>query len=133
MTGDNTKKILIVDDEAYIRLLIEQSLEDLQVGELEILHASDGLEALGLLQAERPDLVFLDLMLPGLSGFEVCRIVKQELKLQEIFIVILTAKGQLYDRQQSEAVGADIFMTKSFDPDELLGLATRVLSARSGD
>lgn len=129
MSQSNPKKILIVDDEAYIRLLIEQTLEDLQGGEVEILHAGDGAEALEMIQAEYPRLVFLDVMIPNMSGYEVCRTVKRELKLEDIFIVILTAKGQRYDRQLSEEVGADVFMTKSFDPDELLALAKKVLAA----
>lgn len=129
MSQPDPKKILIVDDEAYIRLLIEQTLEDLQDGEVEILHAGDGAEALEMIQAEHPRLVFLDVMIPNINGYEVCRTVKRDLKLEDIFIVILTAKGQRYDRQLSEEAGADIFMTKSFDPDELLALAKKVLAA----
>jgi DNA-binding response OmpR family regulator len=121
------QKILIVDDEAYIRLLIEQALEDLEEDGVEIFHAGDGDEALRLVQEEQPRLVFLDVMIPNRNGFEVCRVIKHELKLKDVFVVILTAKGQRNDRQLSEEAGADIFLTKSFDPDELLALTKKVL------
>jgi len=120
-------KVLIVDDEAHIRLLIEQTLEDLEDEGVELLVASDGEEALDIIQAERPRLVFLDVMMPRMNGFEVCRTVKREWGLQDVTIVMLTAKGQESDRQQGEAVGADTYMTKPFDPDELLALTEQVL------
>jgi len=120
-------KVLIVDDEAHIRLLIEQTLEDLEDEGVELLVASDGEEALEIIQAERPPLVFLDVMMPKMSGFEVCRTVKREWGLQDVTIVMLTAKGQESDRQKGEAVGADTYITKPFDPDELLKLTEQVL------
>ena len=120
-------KVLIVDDEAHIRLLIEQTLEDLEDKGVELLVASDGEEALEIIQAERPSLVFLDVMMPKMSGFEVCQTVKREWGLQGVTIVMLTAKGQESDRQKGEAVGADTYMTKPFDPDELLKLTEQVL------
>ena len=126
-------KILIVDDEAHIRLLIEQTLEDLEAEDLEILEADNGQEALRLIQEAQPSLVFLDVMIPVMSGFEVCRIVKRELKMEQVYIVILTAKGQEFDRRVGEEAGADCYMTKPFDPDELLDLAVKVLSADGPD
>lgn len=129
MQNNSTSKILIVDDEAHIRRLIEQTLEDLDEQDLEILEADNGQDALRLIQQEKPRLVFLDVMIPVISGFEVCRIVKRELRLEEVYVVILTAKGQVYDQQVGEEVGANIYMTKPFDPDELLELAGEVLSS----
>lgn len=120
-------KILIVDDEAHLRLLIEQSLEDLEAEGVQILTAADGQAGLELIQAELPNLVFLDVMMPRLNGFDVCQAVKQRLQLDGVYIVLLTAKGQEYDRQRGAAVGADLYVTKPFDPDELLALARRVL------
>ena len=129
MSGEPARKIMIADDEAYIRLLIEQTLEDLEDEGVKILTATDGNEALRLIQEERPQIVFLDVMMPKMSGFEVCRKVKRELNMSDVFIVILTAKGQEVDRQVSQEVGADLYMTKPFDPDELLDLAARVIGA----
>jgi len=129
VAGSKGTKILIVDDEAHIRLLIEQTLEDLEAEDLEILEADNGQDALRLIQEERPRLVFLDVMIPVMSGFDVCRIVKRELQMEQVTIVILTAKGQEFDRRVGEEAGADFYMTKPFDPDELLELAVKVLSA----
>lgn len=120
-------KILIVDDEPHIRLLIEQTLEDLEDQGVELLLATNGEEALGIIQAERPPLVFLDVMMPKMNGFEVCHTVKREWGLQDVTIVMLTAKGQESDRQKGEAVGADTYVTKPFDPDELLELTEQIL------
>jgi DNA-binding response OmpR family regulator len=120
-------KILIVDDEPHIRLLIEQTLEDLEDQGVELLLATNGEEALDVIQAERPPLVFLDVMMPKLNGFEVCHTVKREWGLQDVTIVMLTAKGQESDRQKGEAVGADTYVTKPFDPDELLELTEQIL------
>ena len=120
-------KILIADDEAYIRLLIAQTLEDLPGGEAEILTAEDGAAALDLIRRERPALVFLDVMMPQINGYEVCRAVKQDELLRSTYVVILTAKGQEFDRQRGREAGADVFITKPFDPDELLELAAAAL------
>ena len=120
-------KILIVDDEAHIRSLIQQTLEELEDEGVELLTASNGVEALELIKAERPRLVFLDVMMPKMNGFDVCRSVKRELGLGGVHIVLLTAKGQEIDRQKGDEVGADVYMTKPFDPDALLAHARQVL------
>lgn len=128
MANESSRKILIVEDEAYIRLLIEQTLEELEEQGIEIVEAENGEDALRLIQEIRPKLVFLDVMIPRINGFEVCRIIKRELKITDTIIVILTAKGQEYDRQIGEDAGANLYMTKPFDPDELLELAAKVFS-----
>ena len=120
-------KILIVDDEAHIRSLIQQTLEELEDEGVELLTADNGQTALELITAERPRLVFLDVMMPKMNGFEVCRAVKRELGLDDVHIVMLTAKGQEIDRQKGEEVGADVYMTKPLDPDQLLARARAVL------
>ncbi|HEY4691365.1 MAG TPA: response regulator [Anaerolineae bacterium] len=120
-------KILIVDDETHIRLLIEQTLEELADAGIDILTADNGEEALRLIQAERPRLVFLDVMMPRLNGFDVCRTVKRDLGMSDVYVVMLTAKGQGYDKRRGEEAGADVYMTKPFDPDELLEKARAVL------
>lgn len=121
------RKILIVDDEAHIRLLLEQTLEDLEDEGVILLTAADGEEALKAIRAERPSLVFLDVMMPRINGFDVCHTVKREMQLIEVKVVLLTAKGQEYDKQRGEEVGADLYVTKPFDPDAILQLAQRVL------
>ena len=121
------KKILIVDDEPHIRMLIEQTLEELEDEGVEFLTAENGEQALQIISTERPALVFLDVMMPKMNGMEVCRRVKKELALDDVYIVLLTAKGQEVDRMKGQEVGADIYMTKPFDPETLLTKARTVL------
>ena len=120
-------KILIVDDEAHLRMLIQQTLEELEDEGVELLTASDGEAALEVVRTEAPQLVFLDVMMPKLSGFDVCSRVKHTLGLKEVYIVLLTAKGQEFDKQKGMEAGADLYMTKPFDPDALLARARTVL------
>jgi DNA-binding response OmpR family regulator len=122
-----TKKILIAEDEAHIRLLIEQSLEELEDEGVEILTAADGAEALALVRSERPDLVLLDVMMPKMDGFEVCRRLREDPDNATTRVIFLTAKGQEYDRVRGEGMGADGYMTKPFNPDKLLATACAAL------
>jgi two-component system alkaline phosphatase synthesis response regulator PhoP len=121
------QKILIVDDEAHIRMLIEQTLEELEDEGVEFLTAENGEIALEIIREEKPNLVFLDVMMPKMNGMEVCRKVKKELEMNDVFIVLLTAKGQELDRLKGQEVGADVYMTKPFDPEVILGKAKEVL------
>lgn len=122
-----SKKILIVDDEAHIRMLIEQTLEELEDEGVEFLTAENGEVALEVIREENPQLVFLDVMMPKLNGMEVCRRVKIEEGMKDIYIVLLTAKGQEADKQKGLDMGADVYMTKPFDPERLLEKAKEVL------
>lgn len=121
------KKILIVDDEAHIRMLIGQTLEELEDEGVEFLTADNGASALELIQSEKPNLVFLDVMMPRMNGMDVCQKVKKELAIDDVYIILLTAKGQELDRQRGQEVGADVYMTKPFDPEVLLSKAKEVL------
>lgn len=121
------RKLLIVDDEAHIRMLIEQTLEDLEDEGVELLMATNGEEALNIIQNEKPNLVFLDVMMPRMNGMEVCYKVKKELQMSGVYIILLTAKGQEVDRQKGMDMGADRYMTKPFDPDEMITIAEEIL------
>jgi DNA-binding response OmpR family regulator len=121
------RKILIAEDELHIRLLIEQSIEELEDEGVEILTASDGEEALMAIRAERPDLVLLDVMMPKMNGFEVCEQIRQEPELVATKVVMLTAKGQEYDRKRGKEAGVDQYLTKPFNPDQLLAIARRAI------
>ncbi|MHB1698402.1 MAG: response regulator [bacterium] len=120
-------KILIADDEPHIRLLMEQTLEDVEDEGVELLIAKDGEEALEIIKSHKPDLVFLDVMMPKMSGFEVCYEVKVNLKISDIYIILLTAKGQEVDRLKGAEVGADLYMTKPFNPDDVVSKAREIV------
>lgn len=120
-------KVLIVDDEPFIRLLLEQTLEELEDEGVELVTADNGETALDIIRAESPEIVFLDVMMPKMNGFDVCNAVKNDLGLSGVYIVLLTAKGQEFDKQKGIDVGADIYMTKPFNPDEVLAKAREIL------
>ena len=124
--------VLIVDDEQHIRLLIEQALEELEDDGVELLTAPDGEVALDVVRNQLPQLVFLDVTMPKVNGFDVCRTIKEDLGLAGTYVVMLTAKGQAYDRERGLEVGADLYLTKPFDPDELLAIARRALGLDAG-
>jgi CheY-like chemotaxis protein len=119
--------VLIVDDEQHIRLLIEQTLEELEDDGVELITARDGEEALDAVANQHPDLVFLDVMMPKRDGYEVCRAIKGDPATAGTTIFLLTAKGQAVDREQGLAAGADDYLTKPFDPDDLLRRARTAL------
>lgn len=121
------QKILIVDDEAHVRLLLEQTFEGFEDDGVELLMSTNGEEALNIIRTEKPQLVILDIMMPKMNGFDVCNVVKNELGLDEVYIVMLTAKGQEFDKLKGQEVGANTYMTKPFDPDELIELAENIL------
>jgi two-component system alkaline phosphatase synthesis response regulator PhoP len=122
--------ILIVDDERHIRLLIEQSLEDLADAGVTLLIAGTGEEAIEVVRNQHPDLVFLDVSLPGMSGFDVCRAVKRDAELADTRVILLTGKGQQRDREEGALAGADGYVMKPFDPDELLAIARDAVGVR---
>jgi two-component system, OmpR family, alkaline phosphatase synthesis response regulator PhoP len=119
--------VLIVDDEHHIRLLIEQTLEELADDGVELLTAADGEEALVVVENQHPDLAFLDVSMPKRDGYDVCRTIKHDLGLADTRVVLLTARGQAADRERGTAAGADLYLTKPFDPDELLARARELL------
>jgi DNA-binding response OmpR family regulator len=113
----NKKRILVVDDEAHIIELVRVCLEDT---DYDVIEAYDGLEALNLARSEKPDLILLDVMMPKMDGYEVCRTLKAEDDTRIIPIVMLTAKGQEVDKVKGFQSGADSYMTKPFSPLRLL-------------
>jgi DNA-binding response OmpR family regulator len=121
-------KILIVDDEAHIRLLLEQTLEGFEDEGVELLSASDGKKALELVLKEKPEIVFLDIMMPEVNGYDVCLKVKSEYRLTKTFIIMLTAKGQEADQRKGFDCGANMYMTKPFNPDLVIKKVSEVLN-----
>ncbi|WP_029898774.1 response regulator [Desulfohalovibrio reitneri] len=124
-------KILIVDDEVHIRMLLEQTLEELEDDYgVEILTAGDGEEGMRIIRDQRPEVVFLDIMMPRMNGYEVTRLVTEEEGLDSVRIVLLTAKGQEADKKHGMEAGAEMYMTKPFDPDRVLQVAMELLGLR---
>jgi DNA-binding response OmpR family regulator len=122
------RRIVIVDDEIHIRTLLEQSLEELEEDyDVEILTAENGQEGLEVVKETRPGLVLLDVMMPMMNGYDVCKAIRDDPDLAKVQVILLTAKGQEADRERGVEVGATRYMTKPFDPDELLEIAKDML------
>ncbi len=121
-----SRKILVVDDEEAISLALEFLL---QRAGYEVAVASEGNEALEKVVTWHPDLVLLDIMMPGRDGFEVCQAVRERSDLpRQPKIVMLTAKGREIDRTKGLAVGADDYLVKPFSTEELLERVARHLA-----
>ncbi|MGV8121123.1 MAG: response regulator [Vulcanimicrobiota bacterium] len=119
------EKILVVDDERNIVELLKYNLE--KEG-YEVLSAYDGFEAVNIAKQDRPDLIILDIMLPGQGGLEVCRILRKETKIP---IIMATAKGEEIDKILGLELGADDYVTKPFSPRELVARVKAVLRRTS--
>jgi DNA-binding response OmpR family regulator len=120
------KKILIVDDEEKVRKLVEVTLS---VGKLDILHASSGDDAVKIAREAKPDIILLDIMMPGrLDGFDVCRLLKKDPDTKDIYVIMLTAKGQQADKERGLALGADEYFVKPFSPMELMDKIDSILA-----
>ena len=120
-------RILVVDDEPQNLELMEAILQD---AEYEVFSALGGEEALALAHEKRPDLIILDLMMPGLSGFEVCARIKMDPQTGGIPVLFVTALNQIADKERALAVGGDDFLTKPIQYAELLARAEALLKVR---
>ena len=118
------EKIMVVDDEEDIQELVRYNLER---NGYEVSCVSSGEEAIDEIRSFRPDLLILDLMLPGIDGFEVCRTLKNDPKAEHIPIVMLTAKGEESDVVTGLELGAEDYIVKPFSPQVLLARARAVL------
>ncbi|HEY2923197.1 MAG TPA: response regulator [Candidatus Binatia bacterium] len=118
------QKILVVEDEPDIRKLVQYNLVQER---FKVLEAEDGEQALKILQRDRPNLLILDLMLPGLSGIELCRILRDRTDTARLPILMLTAKAGETDRVLGLEMGADDYLTKPFSPRELVARVRAIL------
>ena len=120
------KRVLVVDDDRVIQQLLEVNLEleGYQVAGT----ASDGQEAIAMASKLKPDLIILDIMMPKMDGLEVCRELKADPKLAKIPVVLLSARAQDLDIREGLDIGADAYLTKPFDPVELLDVVGRLLA-----
>lgn len=111
-------KIMIVDDDPNIGLLVEMTLR--KKGNFDIINCSSGEMALERLAKEQPDLILLDIMMPGIDGYEVCRTIKESPETKFISVIMLSARREMGDKIKGMDLGADDYIVKPFDPDELL-------------
>ena len=119
-----SKKVLIVDDEPDLLEMVQISLE---TEGYDCLVAYDGFRALDRALKEKPDLIILDVMLPGLNGYKICRLLKFDEQYKHIPIIMLTAEAQEKDRLVGEETGADYYMTKPFAADKLIAKIAELL------
>ena len=117
-------KILVADDEVFILRLLEMALEK---GGFEVVCCRDGKEALATAIDVRPQLILLDIMMPGLDGLGALRQLKENPATRDIPVVVLSAKGHALTKVQAEVAGAAMFLTKPFSPNQLLSDVKRIL------
>jgi two-component system, OmpR family, alkaline phosphatase synthesis response regulator PhoP len=120
----SAQKILVIEDEPDIRKLVQYNLSQER---FTVLEAEDGEQALNLLQREKPNLVILDLMLPGLSGMELCKMLRQRSDTSKLPILMLTAKAGEADRIVGLEMGADDYLAKPFSPREMIARVRAIL------
>jgi DNA-binding response OmpR family regulator len=119
-------KILVVDDEPFICRSLTFVLRK---GNYDVIEARNGEEALAAIREHKPDLVFLDVMMPKINGFQVTQQVRADPGLDEVKIILLTAKGQECDREVGKTAGANDYMTKPFSPSKILDRAREILGS----
>ena len=120
-------KILIADDSLVMRDLLKETLEKLEDKGVELLTANNGEKAIESIKAEKPEIVILDVMMPGMNGFEVCNTLKNKFGMKDTYIMMLTTDGMEYNKQKAKDVGVDIFLTKPFDPGEIIKEVSKIL------
>ncbi len=124
-------KILIAEDEALIRLLLKRSFKCFQKMGVDVLVAGNGKEAFELAMNEMPNIMFLDIMMPEMNGFDVCRKIRENSALRNIYIIILTAKSEYLDKEEGFRAGANEYLTKPINPDDLVGRVKSVLDIKA--
>lgn len=122
------KTILVVDDEAHIQELIKFNLTK---NGFKVITADNGIDALKIAEDEKPDLIFLDLMLPGMDGLEVCKSIRKSSSIESTPIIMITAKGEELDKILGLELGADDYITKPFSVRELVARAKAILRRTS--
>ncbi|MGK7294684.1 MAG: response regulator [Candidatus Wenzhouxiangella sp. M2_3B_020] len=121
-------KVMVIDDSRTIRKSAETMLG--REG-CEVLTADDGFEALSLIHKHHPDLIFVDIMMPRLDGYQTCAIIKNNDQFRDTPVIMLTSKDGLFDKARGRIVGSDHYLTKPFTKDELLDAVREKAPARS--
>ena len=119
-------KVLVVDDEPFILMMIEDKLKTSQI---DVVTVRESRHALERIRNERPDLIILDWMMPGLSGIDLCKLIKAAPDLRDIPIFMLTAKGQDADEEQGKLCGVSRYITKPFSPKALVEMVQETVGS----
>ena len=119
-------KILVADDEPDVLFMTAFALR--QLGGFDVLEARNGEEALALTRAHEPELMVLDVQMPRLTGYEVCRQVRADTRLSDTPIILLSAKGQAAEIEEGRAAGANLYMLKPYAPQQLLDAVNRLIA-----
>jgi two-component system cell cycle response regulator len=109
------KKILIADDNTFNRELLEDALKRFKSYGVEIISTENGPKTFETAKTEKPDLILLDIMMPGMSGYEICEKLKADPDTKSMYIIMVSAKTQQEDRMQAAKVGADEYVSKPYD------------------
>ncbi len=118
-------RIMLIDDSRTIRRSAETMLNS---EGCEVITANDGFEALALIHRHEPDLIFVDIMMPRLDGYQTCAIIKNNSRFRRVPVIMLTSKDGLFDKARGRIVGSDHYLTKPFTRDELLSAVREQLS-----
>jgi twitching motility two-component system response regulator PilG len=119
------KKVMLIDDSHTIRRTAELFLKDRDV---DVFLVENGFDALGEIYATKPDLIFIDLMMPKLGGYETCQIVKQHPDFKDIPIVVLSSRDGMFDKARAKMVGVEEYLTKPFSKESLLSTVDQFLT-----
>jgi DNA-binding response OmpR family regulator len=128
MNSTNTKKVLVADDEIYMVRLLEMTFKK---GGFEVVSCRDGQAALATAVTAQPQLIVLDVVMPGLDGLGALRQLKGNPVTKNIPVVVLSAKGHALTRVEAELAGAALFLTKPFSPNQLLEEVKKILEPRN--
>ena len=123
-------KVMVIDDSNTIRRTAETLLK--KAG-CDVISADNGFEALPVISAHHPDILFIDIMMPRLDGYQTCALVKNNPKFRDIPVVMLSSKDGLFDRAKGRVVGAEQYLTKPFTKDDLLGAIRQLLLNKPQD
>ena len=121
-------KVMVIDDSKTIRRTAETLLK--KAG-CEVVTATDGFEALSLIADNHPDVIFIDIMMPRLDGYQTCALIKHNETFRDIPVIMLSSKDGLFDRARGRIVGSEQYLTKPFTRDELLGAIRKHTASRA--
>lgn len=122
-------KVMVIDDSKTIRRTAESLL---QKAGCQVITANDGFEALAMVADLKPDVIFVDIMMPRLDGYQTCALIKHNQKYKKIPVIMLTSKDGLFDRARGRIVGSEEYLTKPFTKGELLGAIARHVPISTG-